>query len=1401
MVDHLASRCLALLALCALPALGESPTARRAFAPWDGPAFSARPADLLAAAGKLPIKDTWEAEVLLSSVEISIDDEGLWSERRHQVFRVVDPEAIDAWAVLESHFSPWYEERPVLKGRVITGDGREHWLDPATIAEGPLGVQSDVLFDDDLSVRAPLPAVEVGAVVETEVVKRQRQPFFASGTVHTEVFWEDAVRHARVVVEAPRSLPLAYRARLLPAFEQVDRLELDGRVRLTFEAFDLEPTFSFESGVPPQEPMVPTLAISTGESWNVVAANYSRLVDGALAGADLSREVAEAASGAAAQTEVIARLLAGLQKKVRYTGVEFGEASIVPRSPREIQERRFGDCKDKATYLVGLLRAADIPAYVALLQAGLGTDVEGELPGLGAFNHAIVYVPATPPIWIDATDEMSRAGELPISDQGRLALIAAPSSRQLVRTPEAQAGDNLETHRREFTLSDFGPARVVEEIEYHGEPERSARRSLGLADGKARQETFESYAENAFLSKKIGAPVLSAAGDLSRPFQVRLEVGDAKRGLTDLDEGVVGIRLEELLTDLPWELQLRAGADEGDEGDEEPRRRAYRFAEPMVRELRYLIHPAPGMAVRSLPPAETKALGSASLSRSYSARPDGAVEAVFRFDSGKRDLSAEEFEALAKALGEVLRAEPILLYFDQVSAAHLAAGRLREAAAELRRLAEQSPAKGLYHLQLSRVLLAAGLGTAAREEARRSIELAPDFAPAHNNLGWVLQHDEIGRRFGKGFDRTGAITAYRGSLRLDPEGAVPRADLAILLEYDERGERYAKGAELVEAEAEYRQARETLGATQLDTNLMINLAVQQRFEDLATFAGSLPESLDRLAFQVLAAAATQGGEAAARMVRGLDGSQRAEVFSLANQYLVRARRYGLAAELLRQAAGSSPNPADVLARGEMLARTRRWEEVELDSSDPRSVLPRLFLQLAGLDPKGSFSSLLSRRILEALPPDQRELSAEDARKIFAESGKSLPSEVPAEVLADVALSALTLSVEGREDLGFRVASSNSNLPSVDLTLYLVSENGEKRLLAGSGLWWPLGRLVLDLAEAGKLEDARQWLDWVREDLGPGGGGDTYDRRPFALLWSRGSAADLDTIRRAAAALILETEDASLTDTLDSPLSLALAVLAPPPESPLSSEQALALDLARVKALRRLERYDEVIPIAERLAEARPDSMTAFRWLCEAHRRARHHAEVERLSRARLETFQGDPGTTLLLAATLAEAGSSAPAEQLLRDLEARNKAGAAHLNQLAWMLLLQGKAGAEAVDFAQRSVQMSSGNNYGSLHTLASLYAALDRPAEAYRVILQAIEASESHEPGSSDWLVFGRVAETLGLVEQARAYYLRVEPPEDELGDAMSTAALAKRRLAALPPPAPAKKKGKAGLELSGNH
>ena len=106
-------------------------------------------------------------------------------------------------------------------------------------------------------------------------------------------------------------------------------------------------------------------------------------------------------------------------------------------------------------------------------------------------------------------------------------------------------------------------------------------------------------------------------------------------------------------------------------------------------------------------------------------------------------------------------------------------------------------------------------------------------------------------------------------------------------------------------------------------------------------------------------------------------------------------------------------------------------------------------------------------------------------------------------------------------------------------------------------------------------------------------------------------------------------------------------------------------------------------------------------------------------------------------------------------------------------------------DVAQRAASLSDYRDYGILHTLATVYAEQGKTAEAYRVILQALELKD--EPGLDDWFVFGRLAEHYGLPDAARRYYEKArETAADDDSNPMATIHLVRKRLEALGAPEP---------------
>ena len=415
-----------------------------AAAPWEAAPFTADPGAVALAAAQVKGEEGDDAVVLLMEVGYSYDAAGRETYSQRLVYRILTASAHESWSTVEESWEPWHQARPEVRARVITPDGAEHPLDPTTITESSSTRDAPDMFDDGRLLRAPLPATRPGAVVEQQVTVRDTAPFFEGGVVRLHSLDPGMpVLHARVTLEAPAAMPLRWVLRGLPGAAPKEEVS-QGRRRLTFEARDLQPADDPEPGLPSDVPRAAYVAFSTGSSWADLARRYSEIVDRTIRGADVGAFLRAAAGGpAASQLETINRILARMSDEVRYTGMELGEGGLIPRTPAETLKRRFGDCKDKAVLLTALLRASDIPAYVALLNAGEDDlDVEASLPGFGLFNHAIVIVPGTPALWIDPTDPYARAGELPTSDQGRLALVASPTATELMRTPEATAADN-----------------------------------------------------------------------------------------------------------------------------------------------------------------------------------------------------------------------------------------------------------------------------------------------------------------------------------------------------------------------------------------------------------------------------------------------------------------------------------------------------------------------------------------------------------------------------------------------------------------------------------------------------------------------------------------------------------------------------------------------------------------------------------------------------------------------------------------------------------------------------------------------------------------------------------------------------------------------------------------------
>lgn len=1343
---------------------------------WFAPAFTVDPAALREAARSVEAGKHNEATVLLNDVQFAFDETGKLVERRHLIYRIENQEGVQNWAETSGRWEAWHQSRPEIKARVITTEGAVHWLDPKTLNDVPVHENAPDLYSDERQYGGPLPAVAPGAIVEEEVVIRDTAPLFGAGTVHRWTFaWNVPVNKTRVVLAHPASLPLKYETHLLPEAKITKSTE-NGLESITLEQGPL-PAFTERIGdVPPDVVLYPEIEFSTGTSWRTVASEYARLSEDRIRVSDVQTLTANVDVKKGSRNDVIRRLVALLHRNVRYTGVEFGESSLVPQFPSETLKRKYGDCKDKAIFLVAMLRSAGIPASLALLDSGPGRDLNTELPGFGMFDHAIVYVPASGPdseLWIDATAQYSQVGALPWMDYGRWALVVSENTESLKRTPEITSGQNVRREFREFTLAEYGPAQIVETDDEIG-PEEADYREYYSGDGKKVRESSEEYVKDMYLADSLSSLEHADLSDLDKPPSIKF-VAKGKRGNTDLDTALVAIRTESLFDRLPEYFKTKESeqATEAQESERPKPRTADWWITPFTTEWRYKVTAPIGFKLRALPPDKSEKIDTLSFTRKYSSNADGTVvEAVLQVENAKTRMTVQQAKDLRDAVLKARSAEPIFITFDHVGNSLMSAGKVKEGLAAYRQVAAQHPKEALHKAQLAQALLSAGLGEQARIAAKEATTLEPNSALAFSTLGMVLKHDLIGRLLKKGMDYDGAVAAYQKAITLDPKDKDTWANLALLLEYSSDGTRYAENARLKEAVAQLRELKkldEDYSRT-YDDNVLYDLWYAHDYQGVLDYASTLPTSDVRKGLTLAAIAVQQGTDAALKKSLEIttDDQTRSKALVTAGAVLVRVRKYVEGAAMFAEGSRGQSNESQLMRSSAIFAKTRPYEDLKVDQTDPRSVVQQVFgKMLSGRLTLKEYKSLLYEGSQDALET----LDEKQFQQMMATLKSQLEGRFPLMTIADMAISNMHYTVEGDDSIGYKIIIESPGAAAQDV--YVVREGGRYKVAAfsaGASAPEDLAEVALDEIEKNNLAVARKWLDRAREKIHSSGGDDPLAGQPFPFFWTKGQDTDVSATRTAALVLLRSKEvKGSYLTALNQARLAAKTDL---------ERGRLIMVLAYAYAAQ--EQWTEMLPLAEELTKSFPTSVRAFGLAVTAYSRLHRFDDWERLVKARMRE-QPDEFAYLRSAAQLATyRGQFEKSREIIKGLIDRGQATANDLNLYAWYALLgPHPIEQDAIDTAARANDLTKNADFAILHTLGCVYADAGKTSQSRELLLKAIDAAHLEEPNSEVWFGFGLIAEQYGEFEAAAKMYTRVEKPKFDSPGA--SYAIAQQHLAAL--------------------
>ncbi len=474
----------------------------------------------LEALAALPVPATWkgkDAGILLARTAVRVLPNGLSERLDHRVIRILDDRGIRTQSVQGMVYDPEESYVEVRRARVRRADGGVEEIGDASVVS--LTDAGYRMFYDQRQTRVSFNGLRVGDTLEVAFIRRDTAARNKFDDYFGEIVALDDVlptRRREYILEAPAGRKLSFN---VPVESTPGKQPGTTIYKL---AVDERKGIRPEPNMPGWTEIARYLHVSTFSDWDAVGRWYWSLVkDQLVVDAKIRAAVREVLAGLPKDADERSRVRA-LYKHVitstRYVGLEFGIHGFKPYRTTDVYDRRFGDCKDKASLLKVMLAEAGVTSHLVLVRTRDQGTVGDAPASLAAFNHAITYVPGLD-LYLDGTAEFSGPEELPTGDQGATVLIIKDGAgAELRQIPRSKALENLQTVRQIVTLAPGGSAVIQHDLTVQGAGAAGWRSILQSSDNRRERLTNAWGAQfPGLIVDEIKAPTL---GDVLLPVRL-----------------------------------------------------------------------------------------------------------------------------------------------------------------------------------------------------------------------------------------------------------------------------------------------------------------------------------------------------------------------------------------------------------------------------------------------------------------------------------------------------------------------------------------------------------------------------------------------------------------------------------------------------------------------------------------------------------------------------------------------------------------------------------------------------------------------------------------------------------------------------------------------------------------
>ena len=157
-----------------------------------------------------------------------------------------------------------------------------------------------------------------------------------------------------------------------------------------------------------------------------------------------------------------------VQTQTRYVSVQLGIGGWQSFSAKDVDEKKYGDCKALSNYTMALLSSVGINAYYSLVNAGVTKEPIDPTELSNEFNHVILCLPLNgDTTWLECTSDDTPFGYIGAWTDDRYALLIKYGGSRLVKTTSYSLDDNVLERKSFVKITSEGGMNASLKAVYH----------------------------------------------------------------------------------------------------------------------------------------------------------------------------------------------------------------------------------------------------------------------------------------------------------------------------------------------------------------------------------------------------------------------------------------------------------------------------------------------------------------------------------------------------------------------------------------------------------------------------------------------------------------------------------------------------------------------------------------------------------------------------------------------------------------------------------------------------------------------------------------------------------------------------------------------------------------------